>query len=70
VLTGQAVEANPMLAWTFEMNPLVFVAVKAGTFLPALLLARHFAREHPKFSVFLLRAVLFAYVAIYLFAVK
>ncbi|MBC7809430.1 MAG: hypothetical protein H7145_25125, partial [Akkermansiaceae bacterium] len=67
--TGQATEANPLLAWTFEWHPLMFVLVKAGTFLPTLLLAAYMARKHPRTVVFLLRFVIIAYIGIYLVGV-
>jgi len=69
VKTGQATEANPLLAWTFHMHPLVFVLVKAGSFLPTMILASYMARKHPRVVTGLLRFVLLAYVAIYLIGV-
>ena len=69
VKTGQATEANPLLAWTFDLHPLVFVLIKAGTFLPTLTLAAYMARKHPRTVTLLLRAVIFAYIAIYLVGV-
>lgn len=69
VKTGQATEANPLLAWTFDLHPLVFVLIKAGTFLPTLLLAAYMARKHPKTVTLLLRCIILAYVGIYLVGV-
>ena len=69
VKMGQAVEANPLLSWTFHIHPLVFVLVKGGTFLPTLVLAIFLARKHPRIVTGLLRFVLFAYVGIYLIGV-
>src|SRR5437762_56734 len=48
VKMGQATEANPLLAWTFHIHPLLFVLVKAGTFLPTLMLAAFMARRYPR----------------------
>lgn len=69
VTSGQAIEANPLLAWTFHIHPLVFVLLKTATFLPALVLAAHMAQRHAKTVTYLLRSVLFAYVAIYVIGV-
>ncbi len=69
VATGQATEANPLLAWTFHLHPLLFVLIKAATFLPTLVLAAHMAQRHPHVVTFLLRGVLFAYIAIYIVGV-
>jgi hypothetical protein len=66
VLTGRATEANPFLAWTFTVHPVVFVLVKCGTFLPALLLARRLARRYPEMVTGLLRLVLLGYLGLYL----
>lgn len=70
VLTGRAIEANPLLAWTFARDPLTFVLVKSGSCLPALVLAPRLGRRHPRFATLLLRGVLAAYVLIYLGAVR
>jgi len=65
VLTGRAHEANKLLAWTFQINPLIFVFVKCATCLPALLLAPRLAKDHPTLTRFLLRAILVAYLVSY-----
>lgn len=69
VRTGVATEANPLLAWTFDIHPAVFVIVKAATFLPSLALAAFLARRHPAKVTNLLRFVTLAYIAIYLVGV-
>ncbi len=69
VKTGQATEANPLLAWTFDLHPLIFVLIKAGTFLPTLLLAAYMARKHPRTVTVLLRAVILMYIVVYLIGV-
>ena len=69
VKMGQATEANPLLAWTFHIHPLLFVLVKAGTFLPTLVLAAFLARRYPRPITGLLRCVLLAYVTLYLIGV-
>ena len=69
VRIGQATEANPLLAWTFDIHPLVFVLIKAATFLPAVALAAYMARRHPRTVTLLLRGVILAYIGIYLVGV-
>ena len=69
VATGQATEANPLLAWTFNIHPLLFVLLKAATFLPTLVLAVYIARRHPRTTTALLRFVILAYISIYLVGV-
>jgi hypothetical protein len=70
VITGHAAEANPLLAPTFQTHPLAFVLVKSLSCLPALVLAPHLAGRHPRFTIWLLRVILAAYVVIYLAAVQ
>jgi len=70
VIMGHAVEANPLLSWLFDINPMAFTLVKSGSCLPALLLAPHLAERHPKFTVWLLRGVIATYVTIYLLNVR
>ncbi len=70
VMTGSAVESNALLAWTFNHHPLYFVALKSAACLPALLLAPRLARNHPRFTVWLLRGILVAYIGYYLMNVK
>lgn len=65
IKTGKAREANPFLAWTFHLSPVLFVVIKAGTFLPAAALAAFMARRYPRFITWLLRAVILLYVAFY-----
>lgn len=66
VQTGQAIEANPLLAWTFHLHPAVFVVVKAATFLPTLFLASLLAQRRPDLVTKLLRCVIAAYIIMYL----
>ena len=70
VATGHAVEANPLLAATLQTHPLAFVLVKCLFCLPALILAPRLARRRPEFTVWLLRAVIAAYIGIYVFAIR
>lgn len=66
VLTGRAVEANPLLAWTFDTHPLAFVLLKSAFCLPALLLAPGLARRRPALTIWLLRGTLAGYITLYL----
>ena len=70
VSTGHAVEANPLLAPLIEAHPLAFVAAKSALCLPALFLAPRLAQRSPRFTVWLLRIVLLAYIGIYLAAIQ
>jgi hypothetical protein len=65
VSTGAAVEANPLLQWTFEHHPVAFVIVKMLATLPAIVLAPKLAQKHPTFTIWLLRAVIAAYIGVY-----
>lgn len=70
VVMGYATEANKFLAWTFNHHPLTFVAVKCASCLPALMMAPRLAQRRPQFTIWLLRAIIFVYVAIYVIGVK
>jgi hypothetical protein len=65
VVTGHATEANGGLAWTFHYHPIWFVLVKSASCFPALLFATRLARRRPRFTAWLLRAILAAYVTFY-----
>lgn len=65
VSTGRATEANPLLGWTFNHHPIGFVLVKMAATLPAIFLAPKLAQKYPAFTIWLLRAVIVAYVLIY-----
>ena len=70
VVTGHAVEANPLLAATLQVHPMAFILVKCLFCLPALILAPRLARRRPEFTVWLLRAVIAAYIGIYVTAIR
>ncbi len=65
VSNGTAVEANPILQWTFDHHPVAFVLVKMLATMPAVLLAPKLAQKHPTFTIWLLRAVIAVYVMVY-----
>ena len=70
VVTGRAVEANPLLAPTLQAHPVAFVFAKCFSCIPAVLLAPRLGKRHPHFTVWLLRAIITAYVVIYLSAIR
>ena len=70
VIHGVATEANPLLAWTFQLHPLWFVLVKGISCLPALYLLTALAQSRPTLTVGLLRFCIFAYLALYLIHVR
>lgn len=65
VMTGQAVEANPILGWTFRGHPVTFVVIKCLACMPALILAPKLAQSHRTFTVWLLRTIIVAYLLVY-----
>ncbi|MFM7187770.1 MAG: DUF5658 family protein [Armatimonadota bacterium] len=65
VMTGQAEESNPVLGWTFAGHPVVFVITKCLACMPALILAPKLAQSHRIFTIWLLRAIIVVYVAVY-----
>jgi hypothetical protein len=69
VARGIASEANPLLAWTLDHHPLLFVLLKCATFLPPLLLVPRLGRERPEFTRRALAFACLAYIGIYVLAV-
>ena len=65
VTMGHAVEANHLLAWTFNAHPVTFVLVKSFSCMPAVLLAPLLARRHKTFTIWLLRIIIAVYVLTY-----
>ena len=57
------------LSWTFRVSPVIFVVIKAASFLPAAVLAAYMARRYPRLIKGLLRAVIVFYIALYLLGV-
>jgi hypothetical protein len=70
VIRGEATEANPLLAWTFDSHSVVFVLIKSASCVPALILAPRLAQKHPLFTVWLLRGVIVYYIWYYFTHVK
>lgn len=65
VTMGYATEANHLLAWTFDINPLVFVVVKSASCIPAVLMAPALARRKKNFTIWLLRIIIAVYILTY-----
>lgn len=70
VTHGIALEANPLLAWTFLKHPVLFVVVKSFSCLPPLLFLTAMAQKRPAFTVLMLRVAIVAYIIIYLMNVR
>ena len=73
VIQGDAIEANPLLSWTFNYEShgsIAFILLKSASCVPALLLVPRLAQRHPRFTVWLLRAVIVFYICYYLKNVK
>lgn len=69
VTHGIASEANPILAWTLQHHPLLFVLFKCATFLVPLFLVTRLGRERPEFTRCALSIACIAYITIYTLAV-
>ena len=65
VMNGEAMEANPLLAWTFHHHPIWFVFLKCATFLPALAAVPYLSKRHPRFTPWLLRFAILLYLGLY-----
>jgi hypothetical protein len=65
VSRGEAVEANPLLSWTFAYPLPVFLVVKTLSFVPALWLGGRLFRAYPTLTLTLLWLVLISYVLCY-----
>ncbi|MES2464713.1 MAG: DUF5658 family protein [Armatimonadota bacterium] len=70
VSNGTAIEANPLLQWTFDHHPVAFVVVKMLATLPAIVLAPKLAEKHPKFTIWLIRAVIAVYLLVYFSSIR
>jgi hypothetical protein len=67
VLSGRAVESNPLLAWTFDYGPLCFALVKTASFVPGVLALEMSRIENPSFAAWAARFGVYGYMAVYLF---
>jgi hypothetical protein len=63
---GLAVEANPLLAWTFEQSTATFVAVKIATFALPLAIFEILRRRHSKLVQKGLRVAIVGYLGVYI----
>jgi|GEM_PF-1324316 hypothetical protein len=70
VINGEAVEANPLLAWTFHIHPVWFVLLKCATCLPALALIPLIGKRRPHSTQWLLRFAIVLYISLYAIGVQ
>ncbi|MDX1932507.1 MAG: DUF5658 family protein [Capsulimonadales bacterium] len=70
VIHGDAMEANPLLAWTFRFHPIWFVVVKCLSCLPALYFLTRLAQANRLLTVRMLRAAIVGYIGLYLIHVR
>jgi len=67
VLTGKAIEANPMLAWSFEYGPMGFALAKVASFIPGIWAIEMCRLYNSRFAALASRAVVYGYIAVYFF---
>jgi len=67
LLKGVAVEANPVLAWSFELGPVPFALVKALSFMPGVWAIEMCRLHNARFANFAARLGVYGYMAVYLF---
>ncbi|HEY0868630.1 MAG TPA: DUF5658 family protein [Fimbriimonas sp.] len=65
VTSGVAVEANPLLNWSFRYGAAMFVAAKTFWFLPPLLVIEAMRARNDRFVKFALRFGLVGYLLVY-----
>ncbi|MDX1933862.1 MAG: DUF5658 family protein [Capsulimonadales bacterium] len=65
VIRGEALEANPLLAWTFTYHPIWFVLVKSLLCLPAMYFLTKVGQRSPRLTVLALRTMIVVYISIY-----
>src|SRR5688572_19480846 len=65
VLSGIAVEANPLLAWTFGYGPLAFALVKVASLAPGLVVIEYCRLTNPQFAIWAARMGIVGYCFIY-----
>jgi len=62
VLSGHAVEQNPIMAACLRKSPMVFVLVKLASFVPFVLAVELFRQKNAAFARFACRTAIGAYV--------
>jgi hypothetical protein len=67
VLTGNAIEANPMLSWSFHYGPMMFALAKVASFIPGVWALEMCRLHNERFAIFASRAVVYGYMALYAF---
>lgn len=67
LLKGLAIEANPVLAWSFAHGPVAFALVKTLTFIPGIWALEMCRLHNAPFAGFVARLGVYGYMAVYLF---
>lgn len=65
VLAGKAIEANPLLAWSFDYGPMMFAMAKVASFIPGVWALEMCRLHNARFASMASRAVVYGYIAVY-----
>lgn len=66
LLRGLAVEANPVLAWSYGYGPVPFALVKTLSFIPGIWALEMCRLHNARFAGFAARLGVYGYIAVYL----
>jgi len=66
VLAGKAIEANPVLSWSFDYGPMAFALAKVASFIPGVWALEMCRLHNARFAGLASRAVVYGYMAVYL----
>ena len=67
VQRGLAIEANPLLAWTFQFGPVYFALVKTISFIPGVWALEMCRIQNARFAAWASRFAVYGYFAVYFF---
>lgn len=67
LLKGIAIEANPVLAWSFDHGPVTFALVKTFSFIPGIWALEMCRLHNARFAGFAARLGVYGYIAVYFF---
>ena len=62
---GIAIEANPLLSWTFQFGPVYFALVKTISFIPGVWALEMCRIQNARFAAWASRAAVYGYFAVY-----
>lgn len=65
VVSGLAIEANPVMAAAFDHSPQMFVIIKTLSFVPFIVAAELYYKHNPSFVKLISRAAIGVYLALY-----